>query len=156
MPVKKNFILKVFLFLSFLMFFSCYKNHLYVQVEKIDKDFLASSHISTPDPMQEDPPYGQRVIISWSFPNHLYRKDLFVYLTVRFWDNKEALRIYKINRKWGTQTFYFSNKKREKGRKILTYQVQIVTQNKEIIEVWRHQFWTKLIDVDKEEEVLEK
>ena len=143
--VKIKKIFKIFIGITSLFFISsCYKNHLYVQVEKLDRDFLASTHVDTPDYRQEKPPHGRRIIISWNFPKNLYEKDLFINLRVRFWDNTEALRVYNLHRKLGTKDFYFE------GKKILTYQVEIVSKDKEVIEVWRHQFWTKLIDVDRD------
>ena len=61
----------------------CYKNHLYVQQQKIDQSFLASSHVGTPDPRQKSPPLGQKLLIAWSFPWSLFSQDLTAITTVR-------------------------------------------------------------------------
>jgi len=140
------------IFILFILFLGCYKDNLYVQVENIKKDFLASSHIGTPDYRQKNPPLGQRVIVSFDFPGRLLEKELFIYLTVRFWNNKEIFKKRKIKKSWGTEVFYFPNKENDKKKKILTYLVQIVTKDGKIVKKWEHQFWTTLIDVDIDEE----
>ena len=141
--------LKILSVLFFLVFFSsCYKNHLYVQIENISDDYLASTQVDTPDYRQKDPPYGQRIIVSWDFPKYLYNEELYILVTARFWNNIQEEKKYKLHRNWGTKTFYFPNKSREKQHKILTYKIDIYNKYGEKIETWKHQFWTKIIDVD--------
>jgi hypothetical protein len=144
---NKNIVL---LFLIF-SFFGCYKNHLYVQTENIKEDFLASYHIGSPDYRKKNPPIGQRLIVSWDFPKSLYEKKLSICLTVRFWNNEQIVKIVPLYRIWGTEVFFFKNKEMDKKKKILTYKVDIITKDQEIIETWEHQFWTELIDVDRGE-----
>lgn len=136
---------RVIVLAIFLTFFtSCYKNHLYVQQEWVDRDFLASTKVGTPDPRQECPPVGQRLLIGWRFPSSWFYRELRIVATVRFWDNKEEVICYPIEKKWGSTAFNFFDQ-----RKILTYRIQIVDQNDEVVEVWEHQFWTELIDIDR-------
>jgi len=142
----------VFFLLGFLLFSSCTKNHLYVQMENVDAGDLASSHVQTPDYRQEDPPIGQKIIVSWSFPYGLYSKKLSLLLTVRYWNNTQDVKIVPLQRSWGTQTFFFANPKRDKDHKILTYRFQVISQKGELIEEWKQQLWTRLIDIDNEEE----
>lgn len=141
---------KILLLLSLLFLSGCYKKHLFVQIESIDENFLASTHVNTPDWRQAHPPYGQRIIISWDFPLATYGKKLSFHITVRFWDNSEEVRTYALTRRLGTKVFYFENKNKTKDRKILTYRIQVLTEKNEIVETWKHQFWTNLIDVDKD------
>lgn len=145
-------IVPIFFLLGFLFFSSCTKHHLYVQMENVDANDLASSHVQTPDYRQKDPPIGQRIIVSWSFPYGLYSKKLSLFLTVRFWDNTQDVKIVPLQRSLGTETFFFANSKRLKDKKILTYRFQVVSQKGELIEEWKQQFWTQLIDIDSEEE----
>ena len=134
--------MKVF-FPIFFLFFSCANNHLWVHLENIDKNYLASSHVNTLDYRQDDFESGQRIIISWFFPSNLYDKDLYLYLTTRFWDETQELKICAINSRTGNCFFHFSNKK------ILTYKVDVVTKEGNVLETWQHQLWVDLIDVDK-------
>ena len=94
--------------IAFLLFASCYRNHLYVQQEWIDRDSLASVHIGTPDPRQKNPPEGQRLLIAWDFPRSLYQQGLTVWATVRFWDEKQESLFCPVDRKRGYTSFFFS------------------------------------------------
>jgi len=132
----------------FLTFFtSCYKGHLYVQQEWIDRDFLASTHVGTPDPRQERPPDGQRLLVSWRFPKCLYDQQLTLAITVRFWDNKEEVILQPVKRQLSYTALYFP--KREGQGKILTYKIDVVNSEGGIVETWEHHFWTELIDIDR-------
>ncbi|MGB7978044.1 MAG: hypothetical protein WCF19_02660 [Chlamydiales bacterium] len=124
---------------------SCYKEHLYVQQEWVDRNFLASSRVGTPDPRQESPPTGQRLLVAWRFPSFLADRRLKLVLTVRFWDNEEEVISRPMQQARGYTAFNFFNER------ILTYRIQVVDQDEEILETWEHQFWTKLIDVDQAE-----
>lgn len=123
-----------------LVFSSCYKGHLYVQQEWVDRNFLASSKVHTPDPRQDKPFDGQRLLVAWRFPSNLVNYGLSLFLTVRFWDNVEEEICYPIRKGYGTKAFCFL------GRRILTYKIDVVNSEGDVIEVWEHQFWTKLID----------
>ncbi len=144
--------LKGILFFALFFLCSCYRNHLHVQIENIGTDFLASTHVGTPDYRQEDPPFGQRIIVSWDFPTILYKKDLSVFLTVRFWNNTEVTKEHRLHARKGRKLFFFSNKAREKQNKILTYRIQVKTKDGEIVDSWKHQFWTEVIDVDSDQD----
>jgi len=122
-------------------------------MENIGEDYLASTHIKTPDYRQENPPRGQRINVSWDFPFNLYEKNLFLCLTARLWNNTQEKRKYHLQKRWGTTTFFFENKTKEKGNKILTYKLEVITDYGKIIETWEHQFWTELIDVDEDDEI---
>ena len=137
-----------FSFIALLLFTGCYKNHLYVQVEKVDKDFLASANVGTPDYRLDDPPFGQRINISWWFPKNLYSQELTLYLTVRFWDNTQETKVFNVDKRVGSDSFYFPNKEIDKNHKIITYRIEVFNSKNDIIEIWKHHFWTDLINVD--------
>ncbi len=146
-----NVYLKRFFPLFVLLLSSCYKDNLYVQQEWVDKNYLASSYVKTPDPRDNNPQIGQKIIISWDFPLSDYKKDLTIILYVRLWDQTQKELTYKIERKRGYTDFFFENKNREQNKKILTYRLDVVDKNNEIIRTWKHQLWTKQINIDKEE-----
>ena len=116
-----------------------------MQQEWIDRDSLASSHIGTPDPRQADPPEGQRLLIAWDFPRSSYQKNLTLSATVRFWDDEQEMLFYPIDRKRGYTAFFFPKEK------ILTYRVDVRTKEGELIESWKHHFWTELINIGSKE-----
>ena len=121
---------------------------MYVQQEKVDKDFLASTHVGSPDFRLINPPKGIRIITSWDFPNSMYKKQLSAYLTVRFWNNEEKVMIFPLQSKRGDKAIYFANLNNELNKKVLTYKVEIKNEHGIIIETWKHHFWKELIDVD--------
>jgi hypothetical protein len=118
---------------------SCYREHLYVQMDKIDREFLASSHVDTPDPEQITPPEGKRLLVAWRFPSSWMNEGLRLHLTARFWDESEEEIDYAITKGHDYTTFDFLN------RRLITYKVEIFDKNNCSIEVWEHQLWTKLI-----------
>ena len=120
---------------------SCYKDHLYVQQEWVDQTFLASMHVNTPDPRQECPPCGQRLLVAWRFPSNMIDYGLNLILTVRFWDNSEEEVCRRLESSRGYEVFNFFDEE------ILTYRIQIFDDADNLIETWEHHFWTKLIDI---------
>ncbi len=139
------------LFIAFFsLFFSvgCYKNYLYVQQEWIDREFLASSKVNTPDPRQAHPPEGQRLLVSWDFPKSVFSEGLDLHLTVRFWDNTEQYFTQALERKRDIATFYFPSEKHNGDKKILTYLLEVKNQSGETVQVWKHHFWTRLIQIN--------
>ncbi len=120
-----------------------------MQQEWVDANFLASSKVHTPDPRQEHPPKGERLIIAWDFPKSMFQKELTMVATVRLWDNTEQVSSRLIDRKRDVIALFFPSDGRD--RKILTYRVQIFAKDGQEVETWEHHFWTKLIDVGREE-----
>lgn len=125
----------------------CYKGHLYVQQEWVDREWLASSHMHTPDPRQDNPPKGQRLLVAWDFPKSLFQQGLTLQVTVRLWDNTQTIHTCPIERKRSFTSFFFPNNQPETDRRILTYRVQVMDHNQQVVETWNHQFWTELIQV---------
>ena len=132
---------------------SCYKNHLYVQHEKMDRDYLASSHTHTPDYRQKHPPHGQTLSIAWDFPLSLFRENLNMVLTVRFWDNTQDIFGHKMEFKRGYKTYRFQDDSDDKSKKILTYKIDVYNEDGSLVDQWKHQFWKELIEINKDEDV---
>jgi hypothetical protein len=159
---NKKYIVKFFLnFLNLNLFFivivfffsSCSKENLYVQQTFVNKASLASSVVETPDPRQVSFKDGQKIIVSWDFPISTFRKNLTMFLTVRYWDNTQDVFIKPIFKKRGFYDVFFEQDKSSKSmqsKKILTYKVDVVLSddNSKIIETWKHQFWKELINLD--------
>ncbi|NGX55801.1 MAG: hypothetical protein K1060chlam5_00028 [Candidatus Anoxychlamydiales bacterium] len=145
---------KYILIIAFFVLSSCYKDHLYVQHEKMDIADLASYHVNTPDPNLLNPPSGQKLSVSWDFPLSMFRENLTMIVTVRFWDNKQNVFVKKIDRKRGYQIFKF-NTIDGKETKILTYKVEVINEDKELVEEWKHQFYKPLIDINEHKDIKE-
>jgi hypothetical protein len=131
---------KAFLILL-LMMASCYRHHLYVQQEWVDRTFLASTHVNTPDPQQANPPEGQRLLIAWDFPRSVFQRELTLKTEVRFWSDQQKTYLLPISKKRGYTAIFFPKEK------ILTYRVQMISKEGDVVETWKHHFWTDLIEV---------
>lgn len=114
-----------------------------MQQEWVDRNFLASTRVGTPDPRQESPPTGQRLLVAWRFPLFLVDQKLKMLLTIRFWDNSEEVLCREIDKSKGYTAFNFFNDR------ILTYRIDVVNGENCVIETWEHHFWTKLIEIDR-------
>jgi len=62
-------------------------------------------------------------------------------ISMRFWDDTDQEIVDIIPRKRGSRAYDFPKKK------ILTYRVQVVSKDGEILETWQHHFWTEKIEV---------
>ena len=133
---------RFFFLIGAFFLFSCSRNYFYVQQEKIDRDFLASTHVHTPDPRQENPPEGSSLLISWDFPLSVFEKQLTLVSTVRFWDAEEEVVIRPILRKRNSCFLFFPH------RQILTYLVRAISLNGDIEEEWEHHFWMEWFNLD--------
>ncbi len=119
-----------------------------MQQEWVDAEFLASSKIKTPDPRQDNPPNGQRLLVGWKFPQNLFDEKLTLVTTVRLWDNSEEMFYQPIEQKWGYAAYYFPSGDCIE-RRILTYRIEVINEEDEVIETWDHHFWTELIELSK-------
>ncbi len=138
---------RISLFFICLNLASCTQHYFYVQQEKIDRNFLASSHIGTPDPRQENPTTGQRLLIRWNFPSEIFAKNLSLVTTVRFWDDQEVVLTEPIQRRTAFTTLFFASSPLEKEKRILTYRVQAISSQGEVVGWWEHPLWTPLISL---------
>src|ERR1700730_7518806 len=73
-----------FFFLALLT--GCGKYYLSVQQQWIDVNYLASTQVNTPDPLRENPPVGQMLIIDWKVPKKMLNDKPQVLLDLIFWD----------------------------------------------------------------------
>ncbi len=134
----------VLLFLIFVLS-GCSREYLTVYTDYLSHKNLASYRVGTPDPLLNNPPVGQRLIISWSFPKSFLSKDnLHLELKVRFRNREEIKETVAICRASGTYYYYLINQDFFEKGGILTYRVDLIGDG-EVLEEWRHQLWTELI-----------
>ncbi len=62
-------------------------------------------------------------------------------VTVRFWDDRQQTLAFPLQRKRGYTAYSFPKEK------ILTYLVEVITRDGNVIETWKHHFWTELITI---------
>jgi hypothetical protein len=123
----------------------CNRDRLSIYTEYINPADLASSFVQTPNPCQNDPTLGQRLILSWLFPKEYIRmNDLHIDLTIRLRNREEIKKKIPIKHSSGTYTYSLIDEDFFEKKGILTYKADVVG-NCQILDTWRHQLWTELI-----------
>ncbi len=140
------------LLLPIVMFFlpGCRQYYLAVCQEWIDVRYLASSHVSTPDPRQEHPPVGQKLIVDWRVPKEIFNEKAEVVLDLILWDYTTRQVRIPIKRRMDFSTYWLLDEEYQKTGGILTYKATIQTENGIIFREWKHQLWVNLITINQE------
>lgn len=140
-------------FLYFLCFLclgfntACTKTTLTVQSDYITQQSLASYYVRTPDPMLDNPPLGQRLIVNWSLPRqYLQYENLHLELTVRFRNGTEAVELIYPKQLTGTYVYAVINEDFFEKNGILTFKVDVIGGDC-ILQQWNHQLWTTLLHI---------
>ena len=135
---------------------SCRNSSLTVQTDYLTHKDLASYHVNTPDPRRNISAVGQRLIIGWCIPkNYLSYEDLHLEVTIRYRNREEVVEIFHLLKTRGTYVYTLFNKDYLDKKGILTYKVAIIGGDC-ILEEWRHQIWTDLISIDRDNDTLDR
>jgi hypothetical protein len=129
---------------------SCAQRPLVVETQYLSHRNLASYHVRTPDPLLNNPPIGQRLLVSWSLPKEsLALTDLHLEINLRFRNRESAREIVSIDRLKGTYLYTVVNESYFKTQGILSYDILLIGGGC-IIDEWRHQLWGELITIGDE------
>lgn len=128
-------------------------SYLTVHTDYISHRTLASYYVNTPDPLLDNPPIGQRLIVSWSIPKFILPgNDLYLKIYLRYWNRAEEIKTEPVTRARGTIAYAVMNEEYIETRGIMSYKVELI-DNGEVLSEWKHQVWTEVIHIeDKEEE----
>lgn len=133
------------------LFQACSNPHLSVHTDYLSHKNLASYHVGTPDPRLDNPPIGQRLIVTWSIPRmYLYYEDPHLVVTIRFRNREEIEETIYIHRMHGTYVYDLLNEDYIEKRGMLSYKVDIIAQGC-LLDQWRHQIWADLIHLQDQE-----
>ncbi|HEV8050888.1 MAG TPA: hypothetical protein VGP47_00220 [Parachlamydiaceae bacterium] len=134
---------------------SCHTSSLTVQTDYLTHKDLASYYVNTPDPRQNVSAVGQRLIVCWSIPKcYLNYENLHLEVTIRYRNREEIIEIFHLLKNRGTYVYSLFNEEYIAKRGILTYKVAI-NGGGCILKEWRHQIWTDLISIDRENDALD-
>lgn len=133
----------------------CSSPRLYGRLEKLDKQALVSSAFHTPDPQSDNPPDGQRLIVSWVIP-----------LTVNIHSEPCVLEIDVVDARgirthveksvtdhWGHFEYEVPLKLMQEGKSIITYFLQL-RQGSRTIGNFQHRLYKTAIspkDIESDE-----
>lgn len=129
----------------------CMSNHLSIQTDFLNRTNLASYYIGTPDPLQQYPLIGQRLLIQWCFPYKYFAyDDLHLRITIRFGDRSEIRKAIAIRERSGYYNYILAEQEFCEKEGIVSYKVQLIGCN-QIIEEWQHQLWAELLHIGENE-----
>ncbi|MBP7074468.1 MAG: hypothetical protein KBA81_03680, partial [Rhabdochlamydiaceae bacterium] len=107
----------------------CEKYYLSLRQVPVDVEYLASTHVGTPDPRQVDPPFGQKIVMQWAIPPEMLADKPRLIFHVIYKNHTEEEIIYPLEDRSGMEVFSVLNEQyREKGG-LLTYHAEIRTQD---------------------------
>ncbi|MDN3508192.1 MAG: hypothetical protein P0S94_04655 [Simkaniaceae bacterium] len=128
--------------LLLLLFTACDKYYVDVKKEQISRATLASSYVGSPDPRQQNPPSGEKLMITWRLPKEALKDPLTLKIQIIYTDFEEETKLLPIDSRRGLHITPLSKKP------ILSYKAEIVTLSGKEIESWTHQLFFKLIKED--------
>jgi len=115
----------------------------YVTIEN-----LASYYVGSPDPFLEDPPFEQRLNVSWAIPDDIiFSPHAEILLTIRMRSRKEITKKISLKKHVGSYVFRLSRSDYFETGGILTYKMQLINGGC-VVEEWKHQLWEELILFD--------
>lgn len=137
-----------FLFIIFFLGLTgCHHSGLLVHQQNVNSNYLASTHIKSPDPRQHCPPLGKMVIIEWWVPKKILACDPKIVLDLVFWNFTKKIVEFPMKGRIGYCTYELLNEEFAKTKGILTYKVDIVTCDGQVFCEWKHQLWVNLIEL---------
>ncbi len=136
------------LFITAVFLSGCQKYYISIAQERIDKDYLASVALNTPDPRQKNPPLGEKLIIEWRVPREYLAHKPMLYLHVIYKDYTEAFFTYPMPYKMDYAVYDLLGEEYLRKKGILTYQAEVRAPQGEPFLEWKHQLFTKLIVIE--------
>ncbi len=136
----------LFFFLLFLP--ACQKYYVSVNRIGVGRSSLASTFVKSPDPRQEDPPKGEKLLISWNLPREYLDKPLRLSVDLIYRDYEEKHVNIQVEGRRGIEEISLLDEEFKKTRGFLTYRVMLYDEKDQLLKEWQHQLWVKLIKID--------
>jgi hypothetical protein len=129
-------ICKFILVISIFCLCSCSSDsRIWVQTQRLDESYLASSFVGSPNPLQKGF-RGTQIVISWAIPREKFAPDLSLILEARFDDLSCKSFKFCLGQSRGSLTNDFLD-----TPNVLSYKVQIVSPLGGVIASWSHPLW---------------
>lgn len=146
---KKN-IIYLGHFLALLFLTGCEKYYLSLTDQNINVDYLASVGAGTPDKRQQNPPFGEMIVMDWRIPKELLKQNPVIDLHVIYGNYTEKTFHYPLKKRMGYVTYKDIDAEYAEAKGIITYRANIRLEDGTIYRDWKHQLWTNLITVSDE------
>lgn len=132
----------------FLLLAGCSNHYLSLEKMRIDRSYLASTFVESPDPLQLNPPYGERVLIAYCIPRDAMPQHPKIVLTLLFNSFEQKRVEIPLKSSLGNDSYSLLGEEFIQTGGILTYKAEVVTEEGESLLHWKHQLWTELITID--------
>lgn len=124
---------------------SCSRDVLTVRTEYFNRHSLASYYVGTPDPKQNYPEVGQRIILAYRLPKcYMELSDLHFEVTMRFGNKTQLVKRVEVNKQTGIWTYEIRDQTFFDWDGIQTYKVDLFGDG-QVLSEWRHQLWSEKI-----------
>ena len=134
------------IFLAYLLT-GCACQRLLVYTAYVNVDTLASSIVNTPDFRQDNPPCGQRLLVSWSIKSAVLKREKpYMYIAIRFRNRQTDTLSFPIEKSLDSYVYNLLDADFKEKLGILTYKVEIWGKSG-LIESRHHHLWAELIEI---------
>jgi hypothetical protein len=128
-----------------ILFASCNTHHIQVSKAFVDKTNLASTFARSPDPMQQNPPVGEKLYIRWNVPFSRKPENCKLVLSVIYKDLTEEVQQFPVSSRFGIVSFSLVSQKYKEKNGFQAYKAELLDENNQVIDKWQHQMWVNLI-----------
>lgn len=124
---------------------SCMTSRLVVQTRYFSDENLASFYVDTPDPLQNNPPIGQNLLMFWNLKKDFCKyENIELKYTIRFRNKKEITEAVRLTKRKGYYIYSILNCDYFDSGGIQTYKVELLGDGI-VFEEWRQHLWKELI-----------
>lgn len=142
---------KVLMLLCFGALLSLGCSRLSICQQMVDRTYLASTQVGTPDPRQAHPPFGQQLIVEWWLPKSILSRGAVLKVDIIYWNYTHETINIPLNSRIGHHQIFLIDKDFEEKKGYLTYMAVVETSDGEVFKEWKHQLWVNLITIDGDE-----
>lgn len=118
--------MKAFLLLLLGLLSGCSKYYLSMSCLDLDRKYLASYYVKTPDPRLTHPPQGEIITMEWKIPSPVLDRHPKIVLKIVFYDYSEEEVEFPITTRTGCHSYAILGEKYEKTRGVLSFMGQIL------------------------------
>ena len=135
-------------FLLVLFFLTgCHKYYVSMHKEHLNLEALASTFVRSPDPRRDPPPEGEHLFIEWNVPREELEKKLLLFVHILYRDYTEVVKTYPLERRNGVIELLLEGKEYQEKKGFLTYKVELMTLDDQLLYEWEHQLWVPLLHI---------
>lgn len=135
-------------FIGALLLVSCDKYYVTVKKEPIDRQYLASTFVGSPDPLQVHPPLGQTLFVQWSISSSQLKECPELVLEVVYGDWSKKVMHFPVNKRRGIIQYDLEGQEYKEKEGLFSYRARVQTPDGQQLMQWSQLMWTPLIETE--------